>query len=239
MLDLNDVADVVADAVREATAPLLKRIADLETRELVLPSKGETGEKGEPGAPGKDADMDLVKQWVSEGIAAAVEALPTPEKGEPGERGPEGPEGKKGADGAPGADGKDGSGIADAFIDKGGNLVITMSDGRTKSLGQVNGNDGKDGVDGESFTIDDFTIEPISERSFVFRLTKGDFAYSTEIEFPVAIYRGVWGEGSYAKGDMVTWAGSLWHANEDTSDKPGSGVWQLAAKKGRDGRDAK
>ncbi len=55
-------------------------------------------------------------------------------------------------------------------------------------------------------------------------------------------YRGVWSEGLGVcrKGDAVTFGGSLWICRaEETTDKPGtSPAWQLAVKKGRDGRDA-
>ncbi len=59
---------------------------------------------------------------------------------------------------------------------------------------------------------------------------------------PSMIYRNVFKEGNeYAQGDTVTWGGSLWHCNVPSSDKPGDGSksWTLAAKKGRDGADAK
>jgi hypothetical protein len=38
---------------------------------------------------------------------------------------------------------------------------------------------------------------------------------------------------------MVTWAGSLWHCDKATKNKPGTDDWTLAAKKGRDGKDAR
>ena len=231
------MVEVVKGYVDRQTAPLIARIAELEAREMPAAIQGERGEKGEPGEP---ADMEMVKQWVAEGVAAAVEAIPAPEAKE-GERGPEGPAGQKGADGADGKPGADGIGLADAMIDKDGNLHLTMTNGQVKNLGSVHGKDGNDGKDGESLTLDDFDVTQVDERSLEFSFTKGDVTHSFEIEFPVAIYRGVYeNEREYAKGDMVTWAGSLWHANEATASKPGSdGPWQLAAKKGRDGRDAK
>jgi hypothetical protein len=54
MLDLADIADVIADAVKEATTPLLQRITALEQRELLLPEKGDPGEPGERGSDGQD-----------------------------------------------------------------------------------------------------------------------------------------------------------------------------------------
>jgi hypothetical protein len=48
-------------------------------------------------------------------------------------------------------------------------------------------------------------------------------------------YEGIWTEGeSYAKGCFVTHQGGLWHAWEDTAERPGtSDVWQLCVKAGR------
>jgi hypothetical protein len=58
------------------------------------------------------------------------------------------------------------------------------------------------------------------------------------------IYRGVYAAGeTYRPGDTVTSSGSLWHCKAATMLKPGytdesSRFWCLAAKRGRDGRDA-
>jgi|GEM_PF-4010699 len=52
-------------------------------------------------------------------------------------------------------------------------------------------------------------------------------------------FRGYWRTGSVAKrGDAFTNDGSLWCALCDTNEPPGHGSpdWQLAARKGRDGR---
>jgi hypothetical protein len=60
---------------------------------------------------------------------------------------------------------------------------------------------------------------------------------------PVGVkYCGVWSStATYAKDEAVTWAGSLWVAlGKSTSMKPGDspGSWQLAAKRGADGKSA-
>lgn len=53
------------------------------------------------------------------------------------------------------------------------------------------------------------------------------------------IYRGVWADSGFLRGDLVTWDGSLWHCEKQTRAKPGlSADWKLAAKRGRDGKDA-
>lgn len=199
MLELNDIADVVADAVREATAPLLARIDALEKRELVLPEKGEPGEQGPKGEPGQD--------------------------GQPGEKG---------------ADGKDGVGLADALIDKDGNLVLTMTDGRTKSLGLVHGKDGENGRDGADGITPEFMDAEFVGRTL--RLSFGDGERTKTVEFQMATpeYRGVFKEAeTYEPGDMVTWAGSCWHCDEPKGLKPGApdSGWTLAVKAGRPGKD--
>lgn len=64
-------------------------------------------------------------------------------------------------------------------------------------------------------------------------------------ERPTLTYCGVYEQGRvYERGNVVTCAGHMWHANERTSKSPGFGVaytkeWQLACKAGRDGRDGK
>lgn len=47
-------------------------------------------------------------------------------------------------------------------------------------------------------------------------------------------YAGVWRDGkSYECGQFATHRGGLWHANEDTETRPGSGPhWTLAVKSG-------
>lgn len=55
---------------------------------------------------------------------------------------------------------------------------------------------------------------------------------------PAVSYMGVWEMGkSYQPGQFVTHGGSLWACHEPTSGKPGTSPgWQLAAKRGRDGK---
>lgn len=125
--------------------------------------------------------------------------------------------------------------VTGAVIDRDGNLILTHSDGSTKDLGQVT-RDGIDGVDGLGF--DDMAAEYDGERGIVLRFTRGDQVKEFAFTMPVVIDRGVWAEGKeYAAGDAVTWAGSVWIAQKDTSDKPDGGDgWRLSVKRGRDGK---
>ncbi|WP_250481805.1 hypothetical protein [Caballeronia sp. NCTM5] len=82
-----------------------------------------------------------------------------------------------------------------------------------------------------------------SERSFTVHIERSGGAHETaSFALPVMIYRGVFVAGeTYKAGDVVTWAGSLWHCNATTDTKPDAGgdAWTLAAKRGRDGKDAR
>lgn len=62
------------------------------------------------------------------------------------------------------------------------------------------------------------------------------FIHRTKTATP--IYRGVWRDGRFERGDMVTHGGSLWHCDRDTDGAPEqSRDWTLAAKRGRDGKE--
>lgn len=247
MLDTKALAEATAVIVREhverATAPLFARIAELEARPE---QRGVQGEPGKDGADGVSVDPLAVERMVAEAVAIAVATLPAPVAGNDGRDGIDGRDGLPGKDGIAGERGKDGAGIGDLLIDRDGALVATFTDGRTKSLGVVvgkNGTDGLPGKDGETFTLDDFDIVPYDDgRTIKLCFTRGEAMHSFELAFPVVLDRGVFAtERQYEKGDAVTWAGSLWIAQKDTSAKPDTADsgWRLAVKRGRDGKDVK
>lgn len=147
------------------------------------------------------------------------------------------------------------AGVAGALIDREGQLVLTLSDGATRSLGPVvgrdgadgkDGRDGEDGADGQSW--DEMELEKTGPRTVAVSFARGDDRRTFELSFPVPIYRGVFNEAeteSYEPGDMVTWGGSLWHFNgvdgteqATAAAKPGDGsdAWTLAVKRGDKGR---
>lgn len=179
-----------------------------------------------------------LNERIAELEARKPEPGPPGEKGEPGERGENGADGRDGIDGA---NGKDGAGIVDGFVSRDGHLIATLSDGTTRDFGEIIGKPGADGKDGrDGFSLDDFDIQPKDERTLELIFEQGDRREIYELVFPVVVYRGVFKDGDeYDRGDMVTWGGSLWHCDTPTKDKPGTESWTLAAKKGRDGKDAK
>ena len=125
--------------------------------------------------------------------------------------------------------GKDGLSIAEVKQNDDGELIVKMTNGETINAGAVRGADG--------IGFDDMAVEYDGERALTLRFEKGDDIREFAMCIPAFIDRGVWEPGEYAKGDTVTWGGSLWIAQEATEDKPGvSKSWRLAVKKGRDGK---
>lgn len=111
------------------------------------------------------------------------------------------------------------------------------------------GRDGRDGTDGaagpaglDGLGFGDLELVHDGERRITVRAVAGDRVKDLgTVAFPCEIYRGVWTAGkTYERGDGVTWAGSVWHANTTTTSKPGDGspTWTLAVKRGGDGRPA-
>jgi hypothetical protein len=206
---------------------------DSVTVDQLAPLVAEEVAKAVAGLPvppaGKDADPELVARMVAAAVTEAVAALPAPRDGK---------------------DGRDGVGVAGAFIDRSGELTVTLSDGAMKSLGLIVGKDGqpgeagkdgepgRDGADGLGF--EDMSIEHDGERGFVLRFERGQIKKEFPFTIPSVIDRGVWREGQYQKGDGATWAGSFFIAQRDTTDKPEtSDAWRLSVKRGRDGKDGK
>lgn len=256
-MDLQEAFDAGFEAVKtyvdDALAAFEQRIKALESRE---PSKGEPGADGRDG---KDADPEVTAQLVREEVEKAVAAIPAPQDGksvtvedvEPliAERVSAAVSDAVKAMPVPqdGKDGKDGRDGLDAVtpILKDGTLLFTMSDGSVKEVGRVVGENGKDGADGrdgvDGLGFDDLSAEYDGERTVTLKMKRGEQVKEFAFEMPVVIDRGVYREGeAYAKGDAVTWAGSVWIAQKATDQKPDSGDgWRLAVKRGRDGKPGK
>ena len=62
-----------------------------------------------------------------------------------------------------------------------------------------------------------------------------------ELEASPTKYVGVWTQGTeFQARSIVSYDGSMWHANETTKEKPGTGpTWTLCVKRGQNGKDAK
>lgn len=120
-----------------------------------------------------------------------------------------------------------------------GELCFTLADGRLIRTGIRDGEKGADGRDGFGFEDLDACVLN-DDRTIELSFRRGEEEKCFTFKWPTMIYRGVFKDGEeYQPGDMVTWGGSLWHCDKQTTAKPGTEDWTLAAKKGRDGKDAK
>lgn len=215
-------------------------------------SPGSAGTPGTDGAPGRDgADgksltlsdvQPILNAAVAEmmvgatkTLAEAVAALPAPK------------------DGRDGLDGKsvtpeDLAPMLDGFVAKWAlEFERRAQDTLQKAIDRVpppkdgrDGVDGKDGRDGVGF--DDLAVEFDGEKTVTFRLERGEVSKEFSLVLPVVVDRGIYADGrAYTAGDAVTWGGSFWVAQKDTSAKPDSpdSGWRLAVKKGRDGKDGR
>ena len=102
------------------------------------------------------------------------------------------------------------------------------------------GRDGMDGQDGVGF--DDLSAEFDGDRTLTVRFQRGSVIKAFPVVLPIPRYCGYFsGAQTYRVGDLVTWAGQMWHCQAPTSSKPDdhAGAWRLVVKKGRDGRDGR
>lgn len=233
------IKTMVADAVAALPAPKDGRDADpyvldaAEIRSLLDPLIREHVAALPAAKDGASVTLDDVRPLVDDAVAKAVAGIPVA---------------------------KDGIGLAGALIDRRGNLVVTLTSGETRDLGDVVGKDAdmaainaiiaekvaavpipKDGKDGrDAFQLEDFEASVMDDgRTIRFAMTAGDVQHAYHLPFPVVIDRGVYREGQkYQHGDAVTWAGSVWIAQKETEAKPDAGGgWRLSVKRGRDGKD--
>lgn len=209
--DPEQVASLVAETVERAVAALpVPQDGKSVAVEDVSPLIAEEVAKVAP-------DMAAINEAIVEQVSKAVAEIPVPKDGEPG---------------------KDAAGVVEALKDS-GELVLTLADGRLVRTGIRDGENGKPGRDG--FALEDFDVERGDDgRTYILKFERDDVRHEYELTFPVPVYCGIYkADDEYAPGDLVTWGGSMWHCDEPTKEKPGAGPWTLAAKKGRDGRDAK
>jgi hypothetical protein len=248
-------ARVVVEQIGVALAPLHARIRELEAREPI-PGKdgrdgidGKDGEKGADGLNGRDG-IDGINGKDGEPGADGLNGRDGIDgkdghDGKDGERGDDGREGRDGKDGRDGIDGRDASDLdvlpAIDFNRNYGRGTLAQHQG-----GLWRAHTNTDGPHGWGCIVDGIAgIEIVqdSEREIAVTITRASGVIQREVmTFPVQIYRQVWrAENVYERGDTVTWAGSLWHCNAPTNEKPDAGgdAWTLCTKRGRDGKDAR
>lgn len=209
MFDPEAFGQAMGEAILKAVAPLKADIETLRAQLKELSERQPTVIHGKDGAPGKDGTSvttEDVAPIIRAEVEKAVAAIPAPKDGK---------------------DGKDGVGLAGAMVSREGHLIVTLSNGEAKDLGQVCGRDGVD------FT--EFSVEYDGERTLTIKGKGGDI----KKRLPVPVWKGYWRQGmSFEKDDVVTYDGNAWIALKDTSECPGPDKkedWRLFVRRGRDG----
>ncbi len=112
--------------------------------------------------------------------------------------------------------------------------AVNQDDEEIRTLARLPGPEGKPGRDG--FGFDDLSVVE-TDKGWMIRFTKGEAV--KEFRLPIVTDRGVFKDGTgYRRGDGVSFGGSWFIAQEDTTEKPETGKgWRLAVKRGRDGKD--
>lgn len=72
MLDPVEFGKAIASIVKDAIAPIAKRLDELESRKPEKGDKGDPGKDGEPGQPGKSVTLDDVSLFLDAAIAKHV-----------------------------------------------------------------------------------------------------------------------------------------------------------------------
>jgi hypothetical protein len=210
---------------------------------------GQQGPQGDAGAPGQDGAPGEPGRDGVDGMAG--------DPGAPGEQGPPGETGRDGKDGRDGREGKDGSPGRDAleidilpaidpakcyprgtFAQWQGGIIRAIR--HTEPLPE----DGSPVAAGWASIVRGVAaieLRQVHERGFGLdvRFSDGSIAQNS-FSMPTMVYRGVFREGTFERGDVVTWDGSLWHCEAPTTERPSptnAAVWKLCAKRGRDGRN--
>jgi hypothetical protein len=84
----------------------------------------------------------------------------------------------------------------------------------------------------------EMSIDLMEDRKFKLsvRMSSGHLIDDT-FDIPYPEHKGIWEEGEYKKGDIVTKGSSMWLAQEDTSGQPPGNGWQqiLSAPRGKQG----
>lgn len=240
MLDVEKFVAGLHDYIGRALGPIVQRLEALEQRK---PEKGEKGEKGDPGADGKDGrdGVDGKSVTIEEVIPILREwfdAIPRPK------------DGNDGKDGRDGADGKsitleDVQPILENAVTKWAleferRAQDTLQRAIDRMPAPKDGRDGKDGANGrDAFQLEDIELSVADDdRTLTLAFVREGGRVERSIRLNHPIYRGIWKDGAYEKGDCVTFGGSLFIAKRDTDSKPETDdSWQLAVKRGRDGRD--
>lgn len=121
---------------------------------------GEKGKDGKDGQDGKNGRDGIDGRDGKDGLN--------------GKDGKDGKDGRDGVNGINGINGKDGIGIASAKVDKNGDLIITLTDGKKINSGHVKGQNGLNGANGMGVPGVSVENVQIEDNHLIVTLSNGD-----------------------------------------------------------------
>lgn len=235
MIDPVEFGQHMASIVREAIAPLQKRIGELEK----ALSEMELLEED------RSVTVEDIKPLLSEMVGAAVKALPAPKDGADGKdadmselklhlaelvkqvRPPAPPSVEE---------------VAAVFERRFSDLTLSWErqarDTFERAVDRMPvPKDGRDALPLETLDL----LQSEDGRTVTFKMQAGETIVEKSLRIPGFIDRGTYKQGNtYERGDGVSHGGCFWIAQDDHPEgAPGLGGkgWRLAVKKGRDGKD--
>lgn len=260
MIDPVEFGKAMGALVKEATAPLLDRIGQLEKQlaAIVVPSAADAAALVDVEAlsksaaalvpkaeDGKSVTLDDVRPLVEELVSKAVAALPAPEKGKDADmdvlKSHVGELVKAVQPAAP-LPVPSVEEIAGTFERRFSDLTLSWErqarDAFEKAADRMpKPKDGRDALNLEDF---DLTLAD-DGRTVTVKMQAGETIIEKSVKIAAVIDRDIFKPaGTYEKGDGVSYGGSFWIAKCDApKGVPGSGEtdWRCAVKKGRDGKD--
>lgn len=260
MIDPVEFGKAMGALVKEATAPLLSRIDQLEKQleAISAPSAADVAKLVDietiaksaaalvPKADdGKSVTVDDVRPLVDELVSKAVDALPAPEKGKDADMEvlkSHVDELVKTIQPAAPLPAPSVEEIAGTFERRFSDLTLSWErqarDTFEKAADRMpKPKDGRDALNLEDF---DLTLAD-DGRTVTVKMQAGETVIEKSVKIAAVIDRETFKhDGTYEKGDGVSYGGSFWIAKCDSpKGVPGSGEtdWRCAVKKGRDGKD--
>lgn len=256
MIDPVEFGKAMGAIVREATAPLIARIEQLEKALAAqeIPSVDEVAAKIDlaalaksaaelvsPAENGQSVTVDDVRPLLAELVDSAVKALPAAEKGQDADMDalrihlgelvksiqlPDVPTIDE---------------VAATFERRFSDLSLSWERQARDTFDKAADRmpvpkDGRDALSVESF---DLTLGE-DGRTVTIKLQAGETVIEKSVKVPAILDRGVYSaDKSYEQGDGTTYGGCYWIAQKDAPEgvPGGSADWRMAVKKGRDGRD--
>jgi hypothetical protein len=255
---------------RFSAIPTIKGEPGVDGKDGAPGDRGAEGPQGAPGAdgaPGKDSTVQGPQGAPGADGGIGPQGAPGAD-GAAGKAGADGLNGKDGSDGMPGRDGRDGLDGKDGapgmdalridpidMIDESrsyprgtyashlGGLVRAVR--TTDPLADAGGELVKAGwqVLVEGFRDAGLEISEDGRRCVLGIMLTSGKTHAKTFDMPTMIYRGIWREGDFRRGDTVTRDGSTWHCEvsgtKQVPGAPNASDWKLCVKRGSDGRDGK